>query len=330
MSKILLIEDEAGIRRTLTISLMQEGYEVEPCEDGLTGLAKMDNFIEKGYKVDAVILDINLPDINGLKVLRFIKEKHPEIPVIMITGYGDEAMREEAKVRKANAYLEKPIDPEVLDEYLKNLLSHKDEILKDRHQKDEIKLATVSGYAFLQIDDPDYFLPVYQKLYFDRNVVYCDATRGVFDIVLLIQGKSKEEIEEIGKRISKIEGVSKIYTSVVEKPILSEDLTKVVNEMEKFLIESDSAKDFKGGMANCECSAYAFLEIEPEKFENVFKKVYFLDNVVACDTLKGPFQMALLIKAPTFATIDEIVGHIARLDGVLRVSQCNIIKLIEM
>ena len=333
MSKVLLIEDEAGIRRTLTVSLMQEGYEVEPCENGISGLSKVDNYIEKGKGLDAVILDINLPDINGLKVLRFLKEKHPEIPVIMITGYGDEAMEEEVKARKGDAYLQKPIDSTKLDTYLKNLLARKDEILgRDKEEKsDEIALSTKSAYAFVKIGNEENFLPIYQKLYFDTNVMYCDAVRGVFDLVLLLHGKSMDELKDISDNIRNMRGVDEVYFASVEKPVLSGDLSRVVNEMDKFLLENNNPKDFRVGMNRCRCSAYALLEIEPGDFEKVFRQVYFMDNVVSCDSMNGPFQIALLLKAPTYAEIDELVtGKIARMDGVLRASQLNIMNLIEM
>lgn len=330
MSKILLIEDEAGIRNTLTVSLMQEGYDVEPCQDGLSGLSRVDNYIDKGQEIDAVILDINLPDINGLKVLRFLKEKHPQIPVIMITGYGDEALAEEVKVRQGDAYLEKPLDMNKLDNYLSDLLSHKEEIL-GRDKEDEVKLTTRSGYALIRIEDEERFFPLYQKLCFDSNVMYCDAVRGAFDIALLLHGKSVQEMEDVVENIRKQRGVAEVYFASVEKPVLSEDLSRVISEMDKFLIENNSSRDFKGGMQGCFCTSYALLEIEPGKMEDVFRQVYFMDNVVSCDTLKGPFQMALLLKAPTYNEINEIVtGHIARLNGVLRATRLDVINLLEM
>lgn len=332
MSKILLIEDEAGIRRTLTVSLMQEGHEVEPCENGLSGLARLENYSEKGSEFDAVILDVNLPDINGLKILRFLKEKHPELPVMMITGYGDEAMEEEVKARKGDAYIEKPIEMEKLDAYLQSILARKDEILGDRKttESDEVAMETRSGYAFIRMNDEDEFLPTYQKLYFDSNVLYCDATRGAFDMVLLLQGKSTQQMEEKVENLKKMAGMGEIHFASVERPILSEDISKVVSQMDKFLLESNGNRDFKGSIAQCPCSAYALLEIEPGKLENVFRQLYFMDNVVSCDCTKGSFQMALLLKAPTYGEINEVVnGRIARLDGVLRAIQCDIINLME-
>jgi DNA-binding Lrp family transcriptional regulator len=180
------------------------------------------------------------------------------------------------------------------------------------------------------MNDEDQFLPVYQKLYFNENVMYCDAVRGIFDIVLLLHGKSAAEMEEVTEKIRKMRGVDEVWFAAVEKPVLSDDFAKVISEMENFLMENNNSAGFRG-MDACQCSAYAFLEIEPEAFESVYRHVYFMDNVVSCDTLNGPFKMALLLKAPTFMEIDEMVtGNIARINGVLRATQCNIIKLMEM
>jgi CheY-like chemotaxis protein len=329
MSKILLIEDEAGIRRTLSVGLMQEGYDIEPCEDGLTGLSKVDSYSESGHRFDAVILDINLPDISGLKILRFLKEKHPNLPIIIITGYGDDTIKEEVESNKGDAYLEKPLDMNKLDGYLQNLIARKEEILGK--EKEPGKTTVTSGYAFIRFACEDDFLPAYQKLYFNSGVVYCDAVRGSFDLILLMHGNNAAEIEASFSSVSKMRGIENASLSVVEKPILSHGLSKVVSEVDRFLMEKDSAGEPKAGINTCPCSSYALVEIEPGRFEDVFRRVYFMENVVACDAISGEFQMVLLVKAPTFAEIDGVItGSIAGIDGVSRVTQCNIINLLEI
>ena len=327
MNKILLIEDEAGIRRSLTIALMQAGYEVEPCENGLAGLARINCFDEQGQSIDAVILDMILPDINGLKILAFIKEKVPRLPVILITGYGDESTEAEVKSKNGDVYLEKPVIAEKLDEYLKNLLKQKDTILAEQRKEQGEKRITLSGYAFIKIKDNVDPLPIYQKLYFDEKVMYCDAVRGIYDIVLLIHGKTNDEMEAFVKGLRGMKGIEEVLFATVEKPVLSSDLSKVIAEMDRFLLQHHSREETGHNV----CSTYAFIEVEPEKFEDVLKQIYFLDNVVHCDTVKGSYQIALLMKASQFRDIDEVItNRIAHLDGVLRVNQCNIIKIIEM
>lgn len=326
MNKVLLIEDEAGIRRTLTLGLMQAGYEVEPCENGITGMARINCYAEQGQALDAVILDMILPDINGLKILALVKEKFPRLPVILITGYGDEAVEAEVKSRKGDAYFEKPVLAEKLDEYLKNLLSQKDAILAEHHKERADKALSRSGYVFIKIKDGVDPFPIYQKLYFSEKVVYCDAVKGNCDIVLLIHGKDNEEMEKFVRDLEKWQGMDEITFAPVEKPVLSSDLSRVIAEMDRFLMENNSQEHSSYN----NCSTYAFIEIDPEKFEEVLRQLYFMDNVVHCDTIKGPYQIALLLKGPQFRDIDRFMAdRIARIDGILRVTQCNIIRLIE-
>ena len=82
-STILVIDDEAAIRESLEVLLTLEGYTVKMAVDGEQGLRKLeqDNF-------DLVLLDLALPGQSGLELLPQIKERNPELPVIMITAYG--------------------------------------------------------------------------------------------------------------------------------------------------------------------------------------------------------------------------------------------------
>jgi CheY-like chemotaxis protein len=329
MSTILLIEDEAAIRRSLTVSLMQEGHEVEPCEDGLTGLAKINSYEVNRKHVDAVILDMILPDIHGLKILGLIKEKHPELPVILITGFGDRSIEEEVKTRQGDFYLEKPIQTEKLDHYLADILKggKKQAQAPERPKKG----ITTSGYLFLKLKGESDFYGTFKDLYFDQSVMYCDAVRGAFDIIVLAQGKTQGELRDFVSRCMKKQGVGDALFSPVEEPMLSCDLAKVIDDMDRFLLRKEREKENSGESNYTMYSSYALIEVEPEKFEQVYKNLYFLDNVVSCDALKGPWQILLLLKGPRYDHMEELVSkRIARLDGVLRVSQCPIIKILEM
>src|SRR5580704_16234766 len=82
-ASILVIDDEAGIRESLEVLLTLEGYQVRMAADGEQGLRilELENF-------DLVLLDLALPGQSGLELLPQIKERQPELPVIMITAYG--------------------------------------------------------------------------------------------------------------------------------------------------------------------------------------------------------------------------------------------------
>ena len=105
MIKILIIDDERPIRETLEMFLREKGYEVVTSEDGERGLEAVHR-----ERPEIVILDIRLPGMDGLEVLRKIKEKGEDIHVIMITAYHDAETTKQAMKLGAYEYIHKPLD----------------------------------------------------------------------------------------------------------------------------------------------------------------------------------------------------------------------------
>ncbi|MGD0232470.1 MAG: response regulator, partial [Syntrophorhabdales bacterium] len=70
---VLLIDDEASLRRSVAIGLMQKGYQTEPCENGMKGLNTLETFRKKHISLSCAVVDVRLPDIDGLKLLNVIK-----------------------------------------------------------------------------------------------------------------------------------------------------------------------------------------------------------------------------------------------------------------
>jgi two-component system, OmpR family, alkaline phosphatase synthesis response regulator PhoP len=103
--RILLIEDEAGLVRTLTDRLVKEGYEVELARSGDVGLKKA---IEKSFNL--IILDIMLPQKNGLDVCRDLRQRNIFTPIIMLTAKGEITDRVVGLKLGADDYLTKPFD----------------------------------------------------------------------------------------------------------------------------------------------------------------------------------------------------------------------------
>jgi len=329
MSTILLIEDEPAIRRSLAVSLMQEGHEVDPCEDGLSGLEKIHNYDINKKNVDAVILDMMLPDIHGLKILGLIKEKHPGLPVILITGFGDSTIEEEVRTRQGDLYLEKPIQMERLEDYLNGILRNAGKSAEAA--KDAKSETLLSGYVFLKLKEDSDFYETFRDIYFDQNIMYCDAVRGAFDVIILAHGKTGEEIDAFVKRCLDRKGVQDAVYSPIEKPMLSSSLASVISEMDRFLLGKKREEAEAGKSNKNMCTSYAMVEVEGEKFEHVYRSLYYLDNVVSCDVMKNQRAILLMLKAPLFEHIDELVTRkIARLDGVLRVTQYPIMKILDM
>ncbi len=106
MSRILVIDDEVNIRKSLEEILQDEGYEVITVASGEEGI----EIIKDEHEIfDLVLLDIKLPGIDGLEVLKRIKEKSPAVEVVMISGHGTIESAVEAMKMGAYDFLEKPL-----------------------------------------------------------------------------------------------------------------------------------------------------------------------------------------------------------------------------
>jgi two-component system, NtrC family, nitrogen regulation response regulator NtrX len=107
MSTILVIDDEPGIRTVLRDVLQDEGYEVSVAEDGFQGLNVL-----SANSVDLVFLDVWLPNMGGIEVLRRIKEGHPDVEVVVISGHANINLAVQAVKMGAFDFLEKPLSLE--------------------------------------------------------------------------------------------------------------------------------------------------------------------------------------------------------------------------
>jgi DNA-binding NtrC family response regulator len=110
MKSILVIDDDALIRKTLSSHLAKQGFDVRTAEDGESGLRAYDD-----REPDLVLLDIRLPDTDGLDVLRQIKERGGRSSVLIMTAYDDMKTTVEAVKLGAFEYLVKPLDLVALD-----------------------------------------------------------------------------------------------------------------------------------------------------------------------------------------------------------------------
>jgi two-component system response regulator AtoC len=119
MYTILVIDDDVSGCETLAMYLTEEGYDVITANTGLAGLKK---FIE--HRIDLVILDIRLPDINGFEVLKRLKKTNEGINVIMITAFHDKASTNKAVEIGAFEYIRKPININDMEIAIKNALTN--------------------------------------------------------------------------------------------------------------------------------------------------------------------------------------------------------------
>ncbi len=135
MSRILIIEDEAAIRRVLNKILSEENknYQVEEAEDGLEGMEKI-----KDNDYDLVLCDIKMPKMDGVEVLEATKKIKPEIPVVMISGHGDLDTAVNTMRLGAFDYISKPPDLNRLLNTVRNALDRKSLVVENTRLKKKV------------------------------------------------------------------------------------------------------------------------------------------------------------------------------------------------
>jgi len=153
MPRILVIEDEAAIRRVLVKILSEENdtYKVEEAEDGLSGIEKI-----KKEDFDLILCDIKMPKMDGVEVLEATKKIKPEIPIVMISGHGDLDTAVNTMRLGAFDYISKPPDLNRLLNTVRNALDKKELVVENKILKKKVsKKYEMIGKsnAILQIKD---------------------------------------------------------------------------------------------------------------------------------------------------------------------------------
>ena len=135
MSKILIIEDEAAIRRVLVKILSEESdtYQVDEAEDGKIGFEKI-----KNEDYDLVLCDIKMPKMNGEELLEAVKKIKPEIPMVMISGHGDLETAVNTMRLGAFDYISKPPDLNRLLNTVRNALDKKQLVVENKILKKKV------------------------------------------------------------------------------------------------------------------------------------------------------------------------------------------------
>ena len=118
--RIMVVDDEGPMRHSLAEWLINEGYQADTAAGGHEALEKM-----KSSAFDLVLVDIKMPGMDGIEVLRHVREDYPQTLVIMITAYGSIQSAIEAMKAGAADYLLKPFDPEQLMLLIEKMIGHK-------------------------------------------------------------------------------------------------------------------------------------------------------------------------------------------------------------
>ena len=150
MPTIIVIDDEKSVIDSIRMILEYEKYTVVSAENGMKGLNLLSSTAP-----DAILLDIKMPDMDGLEVLREIKKRNTDIPVVMISGHGTFETAVEATKHGAFDYLPKPLDRDKLLITVRNALNQRDLVVEVKKVRDKEKILGASEkiQAILKVID---------------------------------------------------------------------------------------------------------------------------------------------------------------------------------
>ena len=216
-ARILIVDDEEIVLRSCTRILDSDRYHVESVLDPWEALRRID---ENGY--DVLVLDIMMPKIDGLEVLQHVKERHPDVDVIMMTGLSQIQTAVKAMKLGAFDYLSKPFDPDELKLVVDRALERQRLLQENRTLKSEAS----SKYRFENIVGGS---PQMQNVY--RLIAKCAPT----NCTVLITGESGTGKEMIARAIH--------YNSLrKDQPFVAVDC----NTLSENLLESELFGHVKG------------------------------------------------------------------------------------
>lgn len=116
--KVLTVDDSKTMREMVTFTLKGAGYDVVEAEDGAQAVSLL-----KGEKVDAVITDLNMPNMNGFELIKTLRAdpNYKFMPILMLTTEGEASKKEEGKAAGATGWIVKPFNPEKLVDVVKKV-----------------------------------------------------------------------------------------------------------------------------------------------------------------------------------------------------------------
>jgi len=324
--RVLVIDDETEIRRTLDYGLTHEGYTVVTCSDGISAIHALSEADDSGEGYDYIVTDVFLPDIDGLKMLKVIRYIYPEVPVLVVTGFGDDDLERSVLSKSNTGYLEKPIGIADLVEALQRLSrGYTGSPAAVTGPEEDIE-GPFRAYLTVRITEPDRSMEIYDSLRRMDGIVSCDAVRGDFDLVLVARAPSRAGIEGIMDSIGSLDGIDVVSVREVKRPRLERDVERFIN-VYRHMAGSETRTETDDCSKN---TGYLIVDIDPDSIQRVYTTVFFMDDVVSCDMLdECDGLMVTIADRGAVGRTPKTVQRLRQIDGVLRVREARAIRLVE-
>lgn len=206
--KILVLEDEMGIRSFVSINLKREGYEIIEAGTGQEAIEKIDS----EENISIALLDVMLPDMSGIEVCKYIREKYDRVGIIMLTAKSQEEDKIEGFMSGADDYIVKPFS-------IKELMVRVSALIRRVNKESNAPKSN-------EIDLPPFLLDVdKRKLY--KNGEEIELTPTEFSIVKYLMTNAKQSLSR-EKILEEVWGTNYLY----DFKIVDVNIRRIRNKIE--------------------------------------------------------------------------------------------------
>ena len=211
----------------------------------------------------------------------------------------------------------------------KETLLKEDEVA---HHGSHTEKKSARAYLLMKFDESADWTKTYRRFHSMDRVSDCAATRGDYNLILLLQADDFETINEIVEnKIMTIGGLNEAAFMPVEALTTTDNVNEKIRSFDKIPDRNQGNNEAIDNRGHAKSAAsYVLLEIEKEKRESIYPALHLIDGVVFCDCTKGKFDIAMLVQGASFTGIDQMIQNKIRpLAGVLRIKELPVIRLLE-
>ena len=334
-NKILLIDDEVSSSHALSYGLKQLGFDVDACEKGALALKKLQSSMDLRVSYVAIISDIKLPDIDGLKLGKIFQLYNPKTKIIYLADKADDADNiDNSLINEIDAVLlEKPVTPHQISEIIigmKNLVNKESSSSYKTNQETSKNEKISAAYAILTIKKDCNFFETYKEIYNNKNISSCEATKGDFDIFIKVRSNSIEGCREIiNNQIKTIEAINKIDFFEILNPPINNKMLEIIEGSK--ISDMDPDKQTLRKLLQVGVCSYILVELSQSGIDDIFPSLYLDDNIIQCDFTTGKYNLFLLAQGTQFSEIDNLIKNkISELDGILKIKEFPIISIFDI
>lgn len=127
--RVLVVDDEEHVRKTVRMTLEKVGYKVVEADDGGKAITVL-NAGDNPLMVDLIICDIRMPKVNGVEAISYFRSQYPSIPVVVLTAYPETAQAVSLLKQGVVDYVTKPVEAEILTDVVANAMKHRTELTR--------------------------------------------------------------------------------------------------------------------------------------------------------------------------------------------------------